>query len=305
MRITHTISEAREAVSAARAEGKSIGFVPTMGALHEGHLTLVRHARAPLFRDLSEAERNGNPETGRYIVASIFVNPTQFGPTEDLDRYPRNLDLDAALCEAENVDLIFAPTPREMYPDGFDSWVDVGGLTEPFEGAIRPGHFRGVTTVCAKLFSIVRPDRVYMGMKDYQQLKVIQKMVRDLNLPLEIVPVETVREPDGLALSSRNAYLTPEERKSGLVLSKSLAHAQSLFAAGERQSKSVQESVVNLIKAEPAVVPDYIAVVDAETLQPIDTIDRDAVVLLAARVGKTRLIDNTVLRVADARKGAS
>lgn len=263
-----------------------------------------------MSRDSSEAQRNGNPDTSNttaahrsadpevFVVVSIFVNPTQFGPAEDFDRYPRNLDRDADLCRAEGVDLIFAPTRREMYPEGFDSWVEVGsGLTERFEGAIRHGHFRGVTTVCAKFFNIIRPDRAYFGTKDYQQLTVIRKMVRDFNMPLEIVPVETVREPDGLAMSSRNAYLSPDERKSALVLSRALAEAQSLFASGERWSRSVQESAQNLIKAEPGVVIDYVAVVDAETLADIETIDRDAVVLLAARVGNTRLIDNTVLRV--------
>jgi len=297
LKIVHTIDDARQAVREARFAGKSIALVPTMGALHDGHLTLVRQAKSysPLPRDLGEAEPSGNPEA--FVAVSIFVNPTQFGPSEDFNRYPRNLDRDAELCESEGVDLIFAPTAHEMYSEGFDAWVEVGGLTDKFEGVIRPGHFRGVTTVCAKLFNIIQPDRAFFGRKDYQQLKVIQKMVRDLNMPLEIVPVDTVREADGLAMSSRNAYLDSAQRQTALILSRALKEAEVVFSAGERMCKSVQQSVEKLIKAETGIVLDYAAVVDAETLEDMDTIDRDAVVLLAVRVGKTRLIDNTVLRV--------
>ena len=281
MRLLHTIPETRETLARARARGWKIGFVPTMGALHEGHMTLVRRART---------------ECG-FVVVSVFVNPTQFGPSEDFENYPRTLVEDAEKCRMADVDLIFAPSRSEMYPEGFDSWVEVRGyLTETLEGESRPGHFRGVTTVCAKLFNIIAPTYAYFGMKDYQQLKVIQKMVRDLNMPLEIVPFETVREPDGLAMSSRNAYLSAEERKAALVLSRSLGEAQAAFDSGERRAAAVQESAENLIKSEPLAQIDYVALRDAETLEPIDRIDRPAVLLLAVRIGSTRLIDNAVLQ---------
>jgi len=281
VRLLHTIPETRETLARARARGWKIGFVPTMGALHEGHMTLVRRART---------------ECG-FVVVSVFVNPTQFGPSEDFENYPRTLVEDAEKCRMADVDLIFAPSRSEMYPEGFDSWVEVRGyLTETLEGESRPGHFRGVTTVCAKLFNIIAPTYAYFGMKDYQQLKVIQKMVRDLNMPLEIVPFETVREPDGLAMSSRNAYLSAEERKAALVLSRSLGEAQAAFDSGERRAAAVQESAENLIKSEPLAQIDYVALRDAETLEPIDRIDRPAVLLLAVRIGSTRLIDNAVLQ---------
>lgn len=254
-----------------------------MGALHEGHLTLVRQA----------AQDCG------LVVVSVFVNPTQFGPTEDFDRYPRDLERDAELCAGADADVLFAPCSTEVYAEGFDSWVEVGGLTNKLEGALRPGHFRGVTTVCAKLFNIVGCDRAYFGKKDYQQLKVVQKMVRDLNMPLDIVPVEIVREPDGLAMSSRNAYLTPDQRGAAVVLHRALGEAVSLFATGERRSNCMQDIVVSFIRAEQQAQIDYVEVVDSETLQPVEMIGREAVVLVAARFGKTRLIDNTVLRVDD------
>ncbi len=285
MEVTRTIAETRRVLDRVRVDGRSVALVPTMGALHDGHISLVRNAITL-------------PQDSRrkvFVTVSIFVNPTQFGPSEDFEKYPRNVDCDAERCMREGVDLIFAPSAREMYPEGFNTWVEVAGLADRFEGAVRPGHFRGVTTVCAKLFNIVQPDRAYFGMKDYQQLKVIQKMVRDLNMPLEIVPIETVREPDGLAMSSRNAYLSPSERSSALVLSRALAHARSLFDSGERRARCLQEEVAKLILGEPGVRMDYAEVVDAESLEPIDTITRAAVVLIAARVGNTRLIDNTVL----------
>jgi len=279
MRLVHKIDEVRSEVRVARELGKTIGLVPTMGALHEGHLTLIRRAR----------------EQCGFVIVSVFVNPTQFGPSEDLARYPRSLEEDARKCEQAGVDILFAPSVEEMYPDGFDTWVEVKGITEVLEGKSRPGHFRGVTTVCAKLFNISQPNYAYFGMKDYQQLKVIQKMVRDLNMPLEIVQVETVREPDGLAMSSRNSYLSAEERQAALVLSRSLMEARKAFNDGERNAKRVKELMSNLIKVEPCARIDYVAIVDPESLRPIQTIDRSAVVLVAAWIGNTRLIDNIVL----------
>ena len=280
MKLLHTISEVREALARARGRGWKIGFVPTMGALHEGHMALVRRARA-------ECE---------FAAVSIFVNPAQFGPGEDLEKYPRTLVEDAEKCRNADVDLIFAPSATEMYPEGFDSWVEVNGfLTETLEGESRPGHFRGVTTVCAKLFNILQPTYAYFGMKDYQQLKVIQRMVRDLDMPLEIMPCETVREPDGLTMSSRNAYLNAAERQAALVLSRLLKEVQATLDSGERRAAAVQESAKNLIKAEPLARIDYVALRDAETLEPVDHLDKPAVLLLAVRIGATRLIDNAVL----------
>lgn len=279
VKVVHTIDEMREEVSRARADGKSVGLVPTMGALHAGHLALVDRATA---------------ECG-FVAVSIFVNPTQFGPGEDLAKYPRTLDVDAQKCQKAGVDVVFAPSAEEMYPEGFDSWVEVRGLTEVLEGESRPGHFRGVTTVCAKLFNIVCPDRAYFGAKDYQQLQVIRRMVRDLNMPLQIVSVPTIREPGGLALSSRNAYLSEDQRRAALVLNRSLREAKAAYDSGERRGAAIQELAQNLIKAEPLARIDYVAVVDAQSLRPVDMIEKPAVVLLAVRVGSTRLIDNAVL----------
>lgn len=279
MRLLHTIRETQEAIGAARAECRSIGLVPTMGALHEGHMALVGEARA----------------SSGFVVVSVFVNPTQFGPSEDFARYPRTLAEDAERCREAGADLVFAPAAGEMYPPGFDSWVDVRGLTEVFEGAARPGHFRGVTTVCAKLFNITGADIAIFGAKDYQQLQVLRKMVRDLEMRVRIVAVETVREPDGLAMSSRNRYLSPEERQAALVLSRSLRQVGEAFEAGARDPRALQALVEDAIRAEPRAQIDYAAVVDAETLEPVDSASRPMVVLLAARIGDTRLIDNTIL----------
>ncbi len=278
-RLIHSIPGMIDVSVCARGSGKRIGLVPTMGALHEGHITLARKA-------LDQCD---------WVVVSVFVNPTQFGANEDFGKYPRTLDSDLAKCEEAGVDAVFAPSAADMYPEGFDAWVDVGGVTEMLEGARRPGHFRGVTTVCAKFFNIVRPDRAYFGMKDYQQLQVIRKMVRDLNMPLEIVGVETVREADGLAMSSRNVYLSPEERRSALVLSGSLNLAKSLHEAGETDPEIIADKVTAAIHSEPSVVIDYVAVVNKDTLEPMESTQQGAVVLLAAKVGSTRLIDNTVL----------
>jgi pantoate--beta-alanine ligase len=256
-----------------------VGFVPTMGYLHDGHLALVKQARAQ------------NPS----VVVSIFVNPTQFGPKEDFTRYPRDPERDLALLEKEGTDVVFMPTTDEMYPPGFDSWVEVGKITERLEGASRPGHLRGVTTVVAKLFYIVQPDRAYFGQKDAQQLIAIRKMAKDLDMDLEIVAVPTVREADGLAMSSRNTFLNPEERKQATVLYQALALAQKLYAEGEKDAKAILKQMTALIEQQPLAKIDYVSIADAETLEELDRIKPPALVSLAVRFGKTRLIDNVVL----------
>jgi len=279
MNLVHTIAEIQEATVSARRQGKTIGLVPTMGALHQGHITLVKQAR----------------EECGFVGVSIFVNPTQFGPSEDYTRYPRTLESDSEMCREAGVDLIFAPNTLEMYPEGFNSWVDVGGVSEVLEGQSRPGHFRGVATVCLKLFNIFSPDRAYFGLKDYQQLQVITKMVRDLNVPLEIVPVQTVREVDGLAMSSRNRYLSPEERQAALILRDAIATVKSEFHSGEREVLTLQQVMHAQLDSEPLASVDYAVVVDAATLLPINKVERPAVILLAVRIGATRLIDNAIL----------
>lgn len=256
-----------------------VGFVPTMGALHEGHLSLMREARK---ENLS-------------VVVSIFVNPTQFGPQEDFNRYPRDIKRDLGLLEGEGADVVFVPSVAEMYPEQFDTWVEVGGVTERLEGAFRPGHFRGVATVCAKLFNIVQPTRAYFGQKDAQQAVVIKKMVAELNMGLGIVILPTVREPDGLAMSSRNIYLNPEERKAALVLYKSLKLAQQLYDSGERDAERIRQEMRTLIEKERLARIDYVSVADAETLDELDRVKLPALVSLAVRIGRTRLIDNVVL----------
>jgi pantoate--beta-alanine ligase len=276
-----TVKEIRERVSRARRAGKSIGLVPTMGALHEGHLTLMRRARA---------------ECG-YVVISIFVNPTQFPPGEDFERYPRDLEGDAEKAGAAGADLIFAPLASEIYPPGDSTFVEITGpLVECLCGPHRPGHFRGVTTVCARLFNIVCPDRAYFGEKDYQQLLVIKLMVRDLHLPLDIVPVPTVRETDGLAMSSRNNYLSPEERKAATVLYRALSEAKRRFERGERDAAALLAGVREMITAEPLVRLQYADLRDAETLAELRELDRRAVLAVAAFVGKARLIENVLLQ---------
>jgi pantoate--beta-alanine ligase len=277
--VVTTIRDVRERVGAARRGGRAVGLVPTMGALHEGHLSLVRRARAD----------------GGLVVVSLFVNPTQFGRGEDFDRYPRDRERDTALAGDAGADLLFAPDVAEVYPAGFATSVEVAGLSEILEGAVRPGHFRGVTTVVAKLYQMVAPDRAYFGQKDFQQLRVVERMTRDLNMPVTIVPMPTVREPDGLAISSRNAYLSPEERRAAPVLFRALREAERSVAAGERDPAAVGEQAAAAIGAEPLARLDYAAVVDAESLAPLVRLDRPAVLLVAARFGRTRLIDNVVL----------
>ncbi len=256
-----------------------VGFVPTMGYLHEGHLALVRRARA----------ENSS------LVVSIFVNPTQFGPQGDFKQYPRDTQRDLARLEMGKTDIVFMPSVTEMYPEPFNSWVEVGKVTERLEGAARPGHFRGVTTIVAKLFNIVQPTRAYFGQKDAQQLIVIKKMVADLNMNLEIVAVPTVREPDGLALSSRNIYLNPQERQAALVLYQALSLAQQLWSQGEKDAERIRREIIVLIKKQPLADIDYVSIADTDTLDALDTVKSPALVSLAVRIGKTRLIDNIVL----------
>ncbi len=272
-----------ETIAAMKAErGKltgSVGFVPTMGYLHEGHLALVRHARTETLS----------------VIVSIFVNPTQFGPQEDFATYPRDPERDLALLEKENVGVVFMPSAQEMYPEGFSSSVAVEGITERLEGKPRPGHFMGVTTVVAKLFNIVQPDRAYFGQKDAHQLAVIRKMVSDLNMNLEIVAVPTVREPDGLAMSSRNTNLTPEERKAAPVLWKALCLARGHWENGEKDAARLRQEMTTLIEREPFAQIEYVSIADPETLEELAKIAEPALVSLAVRIGGTRLIDNTML----------
>lgn len=276
MKIVKTIKEVREQVKAWRAEGLSVGFVPTMGYLHEGHASLI------------DASRRDNDRT----VVSDFVNPMQFGPTEDLDSYPRDLEHDAALVEAHGGDLIFNPEPEEMYHDGFSSFVDMTVLTEELCGLSRPVHFRGVCTVVAKLFNIVKPDRAYFGKKDAQQLAVIRHMVRDLDMDIEIIGCPIVREDDGLAKSSRNTYLSASERKAALVLSQAIALGSDMVKNGETNTAAITDAMKRRIAAEPLARIDYVKIVDAETMQQIPAIDRPALCAIAVFIGSTRLIDN-------------
>jgi pantoate--beta-alanine ligase len=250
-----------------------------MGALHEGHLSLVRAAKAQCDA----------------VAVSIFVNPTQFGPTEDLSKYPRQFERDCQLLEKEGVEILFAPPVEEIYPDGGVTWVLVESLSEKLDGRSRPGHFRGVTTVVAKLFHIIEPEAAFFGQKDAAQLAVIRRMVRDLDFPVEIVACPIVREPDGLAMSSRNAYLTREERSRALVLQRSLQKARQLFDDGERSAAKLISAAKKVFASEPQVVLDYFEIVDPDTLDPVERISRRTLVAVAARIGSTRLIDNVVL----------
>jgi pantoate--beta-alanine ligase len=279
LKLLTTIHEMQGATRAVRQAGPRLGFVPTMGALHEGHLSLVRAAKASC--DL--------------VAASIFVNPTQFGPTEDLAKYPRSFELDLQLLEREGVELLFAPSVEEMYPAGAVTWVTVEGLSDTLDGRSRPGHFRGVTTVVAKLFHIVAPDAAFFGQKDAAQIAIIRRMVRDLDLPVEIVVGPIVRESDGLAMSSRNAYLSPEQRKQALVLHRSLMRVDSLVKAGGRTAAKLIAAAREEFEAENSVRLDYVEIVNPDTLDPVDDISRGALAAVAALVGSTRLIDNLLL----------
>ncbi len=279
MNIIRTIQETREAVSSARGAGRRIGFVATMGAFHEGHLSLIRICR-------SQCD---------FTVVSIFVNPTQFGPSEDFAQYPRNFDSDCDACRQEGVDLVFMPSDHEMYPEKNISWVKVEMLTDHLCGRSRPDHFRGVCTVVAKLFGIVRPDVSYFGQKDAQQVAVIERMVRDLNLDIEIRRCPTVRQADGLAMSSRNKYLSDSERQEALCLWRSLQRASELAAVGEDDCEVIIAQMRKEIEKSPSARIDYISIVDNELLQPLSRIDRRVLVALAVKIGKSRLIDNIVV----------
>lgn len=273
------VEAVRSAVRAARGKGLSVGLVPTMGALHAGHGSLMRAARA---------------ETG-LVAVSIFVNPAQFGPHEDFHRYPRPFEADVAFCAREGVDLIFHPEPTLMYPPGFRTYVEVHEWQDQLEGAARPGHFRGVATVVLKLFNIVQPDVAYFGQKDAQQALLIRRMVRDLDVPIRIAVCPTVREPDGLALSSRNQYLDPTQRRHAVVIAQALRHAEAQVAGGERDAEAVRQAAAERITATPGAVLDYVAIVDADTLAPLDRIRGNVLIAAAARFGTTRLIDNILL----------
>ncbi len=276
MKVIETIAEMKRL---RQQLAEPVGFVPTMGYLHEGHLALVKQARA----------ENSS------VVVSIFVNPTQFGPREDLAQYPRDLPRDLSMLEKEGSDIVFVPTSEEMYPPDFNGWVEVGRVTERLEGASRPEHFRGVTTVCAKLFNIVQPTKAYFGQKDAQQAIVIKKMVADLNMNLEIITVPTVREPDGLAMSSRNTYLNPEQRQAAVVLYQALNLAQQLWSADETNAQTIRQQMTELIQQQPLANIDYVSIADVETLDELDEVNHPALVSLAVKIGGTRLIDNVVL----------
>ena len=282
LRTITTAAEIYTETSALRAAGKTIGLVPTMGALHEGHLSLVRRAR-------SECQA---------VIATIFVNPTQFGPQEDFSRYPRTLERDLELLAAENCDLVFAPPHDEIYPPGFSTYIEPPAVAAPLEGRCRPGHFRGVATVVLKLFNLIPADTAYFGQKDFQQSLVIRYMVRDLHLPVKITVCPIVREADGLALSSRNRYLSPAERKQALALSLSLRHAEELVRSGQRNAAAIGAAMQQHLTAAGIQRIDYATVADAATLADLNTLDRPAVALVACFVGTTRLIDNCLLPIA-------
>lgn len=274
-----TVEKVDEMKQLRRELAEPVGLVPTMGCLHQGHLSLVRRA----------------VEENRSVVVSIFVNPTQFGEEEDFEGYPCDPKGDLEKLEKEGIDTIFMPSPPDMYPPHFNSWVKVGKITERLEGASRPGHFLGVATVCAKLFNIIQPTRAYFGQKDAQQLVVVKKMVADLNMNLEIVPIPTVREPDGLAMSSRNTYLDPEQRRAAVVLYQALALAQKLWSEGEKDARTIRKQMTDLIEKQPLAKINYVSIADAETLDELDEVKPPALASLAVKIGPTRLIDNMVL----------
>ncbi|TCU11198.1 pantoate--beta-alanine ligase [Rhizobium sullae] len=280
MRVVTRIAELREHIAAIKNEGRTLGFVPTMGFLHAGHMELVAHAR-------SENDA---------VVVSIFVNPLQFGQNEDLTRYPRDLERDSAMLSAAGVDMLFAPSVEEMYPRPMQTIVDVPSLGSELEGAVRPGHFAGVATVVTKLFNIVQPHAAYFGKKDYQQVVIIKRMVEDIALPVHVVAVETVREADGLALSSRNSYLTAEERAAAVIVPKALEEAERLYSGGTDDPRALEAALAAFIAREPLAVAEVVAVRDPETLAPLETLrDRPALIALFVRIGTTRLLDNRIV----------
>ncbi|MCH5297075.1 MAG: pantoate--beta-alanine ligase [Ruminococcus sp.] len=276
MKVVSTVDETRAQVKEWKKQGLTVGLVPTMGYLHEGHQSLIKKA----------VEENDK------VVVSIFVNPIQFAPNEDLETYPRDLDADTKLCDSTGADLIFHPTPDEMYLDGFSTHIEMNNLTKELCGKSRPTHFGGVCTVVGKLFNIVQPNKAYFGQKDAQQLAIIKRMVRDLNFDLEIVGCPIVREPDGLAKSSRNSYLNEDERKAALILSKSIELGKELVANGERNAQTIIKAMTDKINTEPLARIDYVNVVDALNIEPVDTLNGEVLVAIAVYIGKTRLIDN-------------
>ena len=275
MKVVSTINEIH---AVRRSLSGTVGLVPTMGFLHEGHLSLIRRAR-------QECD---------YVVVSIFVNPTQFGPNEDLSKYPRDLDRDLSLIEPLGTDLVWMPTAEIMYPQGYQTWVEVEEATRPLEGAQRPGHFKGVTTIVAKLFNGVQPHKAYFGQKDAQQVAVIRQMTRDLNFPIEIVVCPIIREPDGLAMSSRNVYLDPEQRKAATVLYRSLSAAKELYEAGERNAETIRGKMKEVLASEPLANVQYVSCADYDTLEELEEIKGKTLLSMAVFIGKTRLIDNFV-----------
>ncbi len=276
MTIVSTLNELR---AARRPLNAPLGFVPTMGYLHEGHLSLVHRAK----------------DECKSVVVSIFVNPTQFGPSEDLTKYPRDLQRDLDLLKPAGVDLVWTPTPEMMYPPGFQTWVEVEGLTLPLEGAVRPGHFRGVTTIVGKLFNAVGADKAYFGQKDAQQATVIRRMALDLNFPTQVIVCPTVRQADGLALSSRNSYLSPDERKAAAVLYRALSAARTAYENGQRSAEMLRKIVVDVVATEPLARLQYVSCADYDSLQELERVTGKALLSMAAFVGKTRLIDNFIL----------
>jgi pantoate--beta-alanine ligase len=289
LEIIRTVEWMKQVSRQARQDGRVCGLVPTMGALHEGHMSLVRAARADC----------------RPVVASIFVNPSQFGPGEDLQKYPRTFEDDCNKLEIAGVDYLFAPAADEMYPRGFRTWVNVDGLSERLEGRVRPGHFRGVTTVVLKLLEIVQPQKAFFGRKDAQQALLIRHMARDLHLDAEIIVCPIVREADGLAMSSRNAYLRPDERRAGTVLHRALDGARISIARGERDALRLTAAMRETLRSEPLADPDYVELVDAETLEPVTRLRGECLALLAVRIGATRLIDNLLIEERDGAFGVS
>ena len=281
MIIIKTIKEIKDIISNNKKQGKTVGFVPTMGFLHEGHLSLIRTAKKE--NDL--------------VVVSIFVNPTQFGVGEDFESYPRDLDSDARLSESEGADIIFCPSISEMYPESYQTYVEVIEITNKLCGKSRPTHFKGVTTVVNKLFNIVEPHKAYFGQKDAQQVAVIQKMVKDLNMNIEVIPCPIIREADGLAMSSRNIYLNPEQRNTALILSKSLFTAKDMINKGCLDAVEIKETIIKMLNNEPLAAIDYIEIVDALSLSDITTLKGKVLIALAVKIGRTRLIDNIMLAV--------
>jgi pantoate--beta-alanine ligase len=281
MKVTKTIKSVRKFVKTARRKDKKIGFVPTMGALHIGHISLIKKAK----------------QQTDFVVVSIFVNPTQFGPSEDFKKYPRPIKSDLAICRKAGVDVVFAPSAQEMYPDENLTWVNVEKLTKPLCGKLRLGHFRGVATVCAKLFNIVAPDVAFFGQKDAQQALVIKQMVADLNMPLKVVVCPTVRQAEGLAVSSRNQYLTRQQKKDATYIFRALKKSESQIKQGIKRSKSIIGEMKKILKQVPSIKIEYISIVDAETLQELDKITGRVLIAVAVKIGSTRLIDNILLDV--------